>query len=254
MSPILLHLWGPLSIHVYGLFVALGALTGIYCASKDKKIKAIMPNDEFMTFAIFIMIAAVIGGRLLFAIEMFDHLESWIDIFKFWEPGYAILGSIAASLLLSVMYLKTYYGQIFLVLDRIALYAPLAQSIARLGCYFTGCCYGICTTVSWAVVYTDHNNLAPLYTLLHPTQLYSALTLFILFICLQLVQKMFTKPGQLAGLYLMGTALERFFVDFFRADRELTTVMLSPAQIVAICLFVIGLFFLYKDFYAQSNK
>lgn len=113
MSPILLHLWGPLSIHVYGLFVALGALTGIYCASKDKKIKAIMPNDEFMTFAIFIMIAAVIGGRLLFAIEMFDHLESWIDIFKFWEPGYAILGSIAASLLLSVMYLKTYYGQIF---------------------------------------------------------------------------------------------------------------------------------------------
>jgi prolipoprotein diacylglyceryltransferase len=65
---------------------------------------------------------------------------------------------------------------------------------------------------------------------------------------------MFTKPGQLAGLYLMGTALERFFVDFFRADRELTTVMLSPAQIVAICLFVIGLFFLYKDFYAQSNK
>jgi phosphatidylglycerol:prolipoprotein diacylglycerol transferase len=254
MSPILLHLWGPLSIHVYGLFIALGALVGIYCASSDKVLKKLMPYDELITFVMYIMIAAVIGGRLLFAIETFKDLASWIDFFKFWQPGYSILGSLSASLFLSIVYLKTYYGNIFFILDRIALYVPLAQSIARLGCYFTGCCYGVITTVWWAVVYTDQNNLAPLYTLLHPTQLYSSLTLFILFLCLQVMQRYCKKPGQLVGLYLIGAALERFLIDFLRADRTIIVSFFSTAQIVAIILFPIGLFFLYKDFYAQSNK
>lgn len=254
MSPILLHLWGPLSIHIYGFFIALGALAGIYCASHDKALKQFMSYDQLLTFVMYIIIAAVIGGRLLFAIETFKDLESWIDFFKFWQPGYSILGSVSASLFLSIMYLKAYYGHIFFILDRIALYVPLAQSIARLGCYFTGCCYGVTTTVWWAVVYTDHNNLAPLYTSLHPTQLYSALTLFILFICLQVAQNFLKKPGQLVGIYLIGAGFERFLIDFLRADRTIIVSFFSTAQIVAIILFPIGLFFLYKDFYAQSNK
>jgi phosphatidylglycerol---prolipoprotein diacylglyceryl transferase len=254
MSPKLLHLWGPLFINAYGLFIALGVFVGTYCASKDKKLKTIMSSNDLITFFMYIIIAVVFGGRLLFILENFSDL-AWIEMFEFWQPGYSMLGSLSAVLLFTIVYLKQYYGNnLFLILDRITLYAPLTQSIARLGCYVTGCCYGTITTVSWAVVYTHPDNLAPLYTLLHPTQLYSAGLLFMLFIVLQFAQRFLKKPGALTGLYLMGAALERFLVDFLRADKKNIIVFFSHTQIIAIVLFVIGLFFLYKDFYEQPNK
>ncbi len=93
-------------------------------------------------------------------------------------------------------------NSLFESLDIVAIYAPLLQSIARIGCLFAGCCHGIATTVPWAISYNDPTSFAPLGIPLHPTQIYSSLLLFGIFLILRFVA---TKPqpaGKILTLYL----------------------------------------------------
>lgn len=145
------------------------------------------------------------------------------------------------------------------VTDRFAIYAPLAQACGRIGCFIAGCCYGTICDQSWAVMYTDHNVFAPLYIRLHPTQLYSACTLFILFIFLYcFAQKWQLKTGQLTFLYLMLAALERFVIDFWRGDRAFFITdmfglsvhqLLSGGIVVIACIALI-----INQLCAQNNR
>jgi phosphatidylglycerol:prolipoprotein diacylglycerol transferase len=253
MSPQLLHLAGPLYVNVYGLFIALGTGIGIYLALQDKQLFKAIDQESFFSFIVYTIIAAIAGGRLLFALENWHDLSSVGFIFQFWQPGYSILGAITLATLCGFWYLKKQSIAPAVVLDRVALYIPLIQSIARIGCYFAGCCYGIATTVPWAVVYTHPKNLAPLYSAVHPTQLYSSLLLFCLFISLYYFQKLFSKKGQLLSLYLIGAGFERFIVDFLRADRTLVIGNISATQLVAVAIVSIGLILFCKASYAKRK-
>lgn len=254
MSPQLLHLFGPLYINVYGLFIAIGLFVGISTALFDKKLFHIIDQDTFFSFIFYTMIAAVAGGRLLFVLEKFKELPSFLSAFKLWEPGYSILGAIVVATGFSWYYLKQRNINPVTVLDRIAIYVPLVQSIARLGCYFAGCCYGLQTTVAWAVIYTHPDNLAPLHIALHPTQLYSSFLLFSLFVVLYRFQNFFKYRGQLLSLYLIGAGLERFIVDFLRANRKIVMGGFSSTQLVAVAIVGTGLTLLAKAFHAKRKQ
>jgi len=53
-----------------------------------------------------------------------------------------------------------------------------------------------------------------------------------------IAQHKFTKNGQLFTTYLTCAALERFVVDFWRADRIMIGEYLSFHQIVALCIII----------------
>jgi phosphatidylglycerol:prolipoprotein diacylglycerol transferase len=132
-------------------------------------------------------------------------------------------------------------------LDLIATYAPLLQSIARLGCFFAGCCFGCVTQVPWATLYTDSASLAPTGMMLHPAQLYSAFGLLLVFIIMYFVaRKKCTIPGQQGALYLMLASGERFLTDFWRGDRETVNALtqygiaLSFHQLLALGIIMIA--------------
>jgi phosphatidylglycerol---prolipoprotein diacylglyceryl transferase len=241
LNPQLFHIYGPLFIHTYGLLIAIGISVALFLALKDIPLSKKYTESDILNIISSTVFAGFLGARLLWAAEIWNQLPSFWHIFYFWEPGYSILGAIIGGFLFLGSHLKK---NLFFFLDRIAIYAPIAQAFGRIGCFFTGCCYGLQTTLPWAVIYTHKNHLAPLFIPFHPTQIYSAILLFCLFLLLYSQRNKPLKTGSLSFIYLLGSSLERFFVDFLRADRTLIASNLSFMQCIALMLIGVSFGFL----------
>lgn len=223
MSPVLFHIYGPLSIQAYGLCIAIGGLISFYLLCKDSKIQRIVSESTLITSFQLIILSGYFGGRIGTMLSEPTTFKDPLFLFKFWEPGLSILGAIIG--IIATLYCYFYIKKIptLLFLDRVAIYAPLTQSFGRLGCFFAGCCYGLPTTSWLSVTYTNTDSMAPLHHALHPAQLYSSLLLLAIFFFLYLVQQhRSNKPGILFLSYIVLASIERFLIDFIRWDRIFT--------------------------------
>jgi len=259
----LLHIYGPIAIYTYGLFIAIGILVFTWFISRDYRFTTMNLSGKFSEILMVSTIAGFFGGRLLYILEEPNTFASYLEWFAFWKEGFSILGSILGILLIGPLYLKKYGIPILPFSDLVSVYIPLLQAIARIGCFFAGCCYGITATVPWAIIYTDSNTIAPLHSYLHPTQLYSAAAFLFIFIFMYFIlQKILLKPGQLITAYLMLVGTERFVLDFWRADQTFPLGFLRPSftQLIALIIFIgalIGFIFVSASNHLQkslSNK
>jgi len=256
----LIHLYGPFSIHSFGLMIALGLIVFLWLAQQHPLRKKYMSAETFVQALCVGIFTGIAGGRMLYVINEWHTFESFWEIFALWEGGLSIMGCILAILMVMPLYLHIKKIPVMPLLDLAALHAPLLQGISRLGCFLAGCCYGTMTDVPWGITYTDPQSLAPLCLKLHPSQLYSSAILVLIFLFLYFVaQHIFKKQGQLVCLYLMLVSSERLVVDFARGDRTffaqgtffgIDRMLLSVHQwialsviIAATCAFVVTLFF-----------
>ncbi len=245
----LLHICGPFSIQSYGLAIASGLVLFLLFASQHPWRKRLLSQEAFFESMMIGIGTGLVGGRLLYVVQNYHEFGSLLDIFRVWDGGFAVLGSVLGILLSMPFYLRKRHIPVLPYFDLIALFAPLLQSVSRLGCFFAGCCYGKPCTLAWSVTYTDSGSLAPLGIAIHPTQLYSSLLLFCIFILFYFVaQKRIAKAGQLLAAYLICAGLERFLVDFWRADREYFSFDIrhtfSSHQYIALALVLAGLMLL----------
>jgi phosphatidylglycerol:prolipoprotein diacylglycerol transferase len=255
MRRVLLPLYGPFAIHSYGLAIAIGLFITIYLVRQHPWFKELKLDDRFTEIILLCMISALVGGRLFFVLTEPEHIRSMSDVWAFWEGGLSLLGGILGILAVLPLYLYRAGIPILRFFDLIALHAPFLQSIARVGCFFAGCCYGRVTEYSWGVVYTDELSSAPLNQCIHPAQLYSAFSLLVIFIVLYFfLQKIFTRPGEILCSYLVLIGAERFVTDFWRADQAFFPFdpyhLFSTNQIIALMIVagaLIGFFFIRRD-------
>jgi phosphatidylglycerol---prolipoprotein diacylglyceryl transferase len=243
MYPILLHIYGPFNLYSYGCAIALGIIVFAWLANRDERRKKLMSSDLFMKLLFAGIISGVVGGRILYVISEWNTIGSWSEIFELWQGGFSILGTLIALTVTTPLLLYHWHVPIVPMLDLVALYAPLLQAIARVGCLLSGCCYGLPSSVPWAIMYTTQECHAPLYQYIHPSQLYSSLLLLAIFLFMYFVlQHYFSYSGLLATAYLMLEALERFMVDFFRGDQiqcsSAPFVFLSFHQWIALGIFI----------------
>ncbi|MFA5060347.1 MAG: prolipoprotein diacylglyceryl transferase family protein, partial [Candidatus Omnitrophota bacterium] len=115
------------------------------------------------------------------------------------------------------------------IADLVAPYLALGQAIGRLGCFLNGCCYG--KAVSWGLFFPVHG------AHLHPVQLYTSFDLLIIFFILKKYQRLERNSGETFVLYLILASLERFCMEFLRADHVQVWLGLSIFQIVSITIF-----------------
>lgn len=240
MCPVLLHIYGPVAINTFGLFIVIGIIIALFLAKKDPRKEYIITDDQMLNLMVGCVVAGILGARILFFILEPHQLTAWYDIFIFWQGNFTELGSVIAIVLFGLVYLRYHKIPILPLLDFASNYAPLVQAFSRIGCFFAGCCFGMPTMLPWAVMYTDHASLAPLHVWIHPTQLYSSALFFILFFALYSTRSFFTRPGQQFTLYIMGTSAIRFIIDFWRDDKVFYAAhhAITLYQWVALSLFV----------------
>ncbi|MFH1461480.1 MAG: prolipoprotein diacylglyceryl transferase family protein [bacterium] len=242
MFPRILHIYGPLWIHGYGMMIAVGFLIFIYFLYNNSIRKKII-SDEILFNTLFLgLMSGIIGGRLITIIyEWNSFSENIWQIFYPWIGGFGILGSILGVMITVPIYLKIKKVPVMELFDIIAIYAGLLEGFGRFGCLFAGCCHGMPAKCFCSIIFTNPNGLAPLNIPLHPAQIYSSLASFLVFIFMFYRAKYFEyKKGELLFTFLMLSSFFRFLIDFVRGDRDFIAEFhtISYYQTIAILIFI----------------
>jgi len=226
--PVLLDL-GFLKIYSWGFMVALAFIVATILSAKEAKRKKI-DHEKIYSLVAYIIIGAIIGSRIGY---LLFNPTSILDIFKFWEGGLSFHGGFIGGTLFGFFYVKKNKLNFWEIADVVSPSIPLAQAIGRIGCFLRGCCYGIETALPWGINYLGETR--------HPTQIYSSIALFLIFIFLSKQKYKKSFNGALFLTYIIIYSVFRFFIEFIRAEPRVL-FGLTGAQIASIILFVIAIF------------
>jgi phosphatidylglycerol:prolipoprotein diacylglycerol transferase len=233
---------GPITIHTYGLLLAVAFIAGIWLTSRNAKKAGIHP-DQIWNMGLIVIFAALVGAKvLLFFSDYSYYVQNPREIFSLstLRSSGVYYGGLLLALGASALYLRKAKLPAWVVADLAAPGIALGQSIGRLGCLSAGCCYGKPTNLPWAITFTNqyaYDNVGvPLNVPLHPTQIYESAATLLLFLYLtwRLARRHFT--GQIILEYLALYAAARFFIEFFRDDERSFVLngLLSTSQLIGI--------------------
>jgi phosphatidylglycerol:prolipoprotein diacylglycerol transferase len=246
MHPILIDL-GPLTIHTYGLMVALAFLAAIWWGGHEARLAG-LKHEIVPDLALLILIAAIVGARLVYVlIELPRFLNTPLKMLMFWEGGLVFSGGLALAVPAGWWAVRRHNQPPLPWCDAAAPAIALGQAIGRLGCLGAGCCYGKPTTLPWGITFHAEQSLAPQNISLHPTQIYHALAALLCFGVLVLLRQRLPRPGQRLGLYLVMFPVLRFIIEFFRDDHRGTVGPISLTQLMAGIFLSVGLWLLFHQ-------
>jgi len=245
MHPILFTI-GHITIYSYGVMLALAVLVCTYLLSIDAK-RYHISRETMYDLVFWCLLWGIIAARIFYVFIAWDYYrDNLLEIPMLQKGGLAWQGGFLGGTLAGVWFARRKKLSLRPLLDLAAPYIALGQSIGRIGCFFNGCCYG--KPVSWGIYFPVHN------ARLYPTQLFEFAGLFIIFLILKIAQ---TKPHQAGFIfifYLWLAAIERFIVEFYRADHDYLWLNLSLAQFVALGVFVAGLILVPLFFSKRSSS
>ena len=239
-----------LSVHLYGLFFALGLLFGGLAVIKKMQ-KLNVPQNYF----IYAFAGIFIGARL-FHCFFYESSYFFTNPLKMLLPcsvedgklkfiGYQGLSSHGGTIGLMValwFYSRKTKLNYLQICDIFTFAVPLAGGFIRLGNLMNSEILGSPTTVSWAFVFPA-TDLIPR----HPAQLYEAIWYFLLAgFMLILFKKIDFKfrYGFYTGIGLVGVAVFRFLIEFLKSpqvDFE-STMILNVGQLLSIPFIIAGIF------------
>ncbi len=236
-----------LEIRWYSLAYIIGITLGwIYCKKKlikDNYILSIF--DDFITYLI---IGVILGGRLGYVLfyNLKYYLENPFEILMVWNGGMSFHGGLIGVILASQLFSSKHKVNPFVLLDLIALSAPIGIFFGRIANFINSELYGRATDLPWSVQFILIDN-----TKRHPSQLYEALLegIILFFLLRYFFKKNYLKnPGKISSLFLIFYSLFRFFIEFFRSpDPQLGYLILNLTlgQIISILFLMTGMLLFY---------
>ncbi|MEO9475335.1 MAG: prolipoprotein diacylglyceryl transferase [Cyclobacteriaceae bacterium] len=230
---------GSLTIHTYGFMIMMGALVGYFYMSTTAKKELGIESEKIQNLAILIIVAAFVGGKLLFYLEDPKHyFSSWDAMARNFRTGFVFYGSLLFAIPTAVWYFRKEKFPLWPMLDRVAITGCIIHAFGRMGCFFAGCCYGKPTDGTLGVTYTDEASQAePLHTALHPTQLYSVTMILIILVVLIMLKRHGRLQGRLIFVYVTLYAAGRAIIEIFRGDIARGFIIegwLSHSQFISI--------------------
>jgi phosphatidylglycerol:prolipoprotein diacylglycerol transferase len=250
MHPIAFDL-GPFPIHWYGIMVALAFVAGLWTASR-RCLRSGIAAEEIIDLGPWLILGAIVGARTLYVVSYWR--ESFAgrpigEIFAVWRGGLVYYGGLIGATLACILYLRAKKLPFWKVADILAPSSALGCVFGRIGCLLNGCCYGRACDLPWAIRFPAGNPLNPPTYPVHPTQIYDSLLNLCLYAGLAWLYRHKKFDGQVFGVYLVGYALLRSFVELFRGDYPAYQHYLggwaTPAHLVSFGILAAGLVLLW---------
>ncbi len=252
---------GPITIHTYGLLLALAFIAGIWLTSRNAR-KEHLDQDKIWNMGLLVIFAALVGAKILLFLSDFsyyaDNPREIFSLSTLRSTG-VYYGGLILALLAAALYLRRSKLPAWIVADLASPGIALGQAIGRLGCLSAGCCYGKPTQLPWGITFTSkyaYDNVGvPLNTPLHPTQIYESIATFLLF--LYLMWRLGRKHinGQIILEYLVLYSAARFVIEFYRDDERGFVLhgLLSTSQFIGL-LTIAGSIAVYYLFLRRRPK
>lgn len=219
-----LGFWG---LRYYSLLFVTGIVLG-YIFMKKIFVKENLSQELLDKLAIYVFFGTVFGARLGHCIfyewdYYQDHILEMILPWRNTEEGFKFVGyqglashggAIGIILALGIFASRNKFSLIR-ALDYMGVVVPLAGACIRLGNLFNSEIYGVVTNLPWGFIFVQNGETEPK----HPTQLYEAISYFVIFIALYTLylKKRETLPrGYLFGWFLILLFSARFFIEFIK--------------------------------------
>ena len=216
---------------IYGLIILISLIIGMifnYIFLKKYSIK----TKHIMLFEAMLFIYSVFGGIFLNSIITKN--------FKANSIGLSSYGGAIGIIIASIIWKKIIDEREIFVQSSI-LSLPLIYAIAKIACFFAGCCYGIPYGGIFSVTYTFGLNIKLL-----PIQLIETITFIAIFIiCIKL-----RKNKSIVGITIILSALAKFLLDFGRYSH--ISVKISANQVISIISIIIGIILIIKSKYKSE--
>jgi phosphatidylglycerol:prolipoprotein diacylglycerol transferase len=257
MHPVLVKI-GWLSIYSFGFMLALSFLLGIYLSSVRAKRFGVDPQIV-LDLSVYVIIAGVVGSRLLYVAFHLDEYKDLADIFALWQGGATLYGGFALAIAVGYAFCKKRNTGFLLMGDILSPALALGIGLTRIGCFLSGCCYGRETALPWGVSFPPDSPAGEFArelagragaesVRLHPSQLYDSFLALLTFALLMLSQKRLKKRGSTFGMMLLAYGVSRFLVDFFRFYETNMRLVdgFNLNQVVSLVLVVAGAYLVFR--------
>ena len=207
---------GPLSVHYYGILIALGlALAVVYAWKRCRQFG--IKDDDLTDGVLWIVPLAVVCARLYYCIfEWEQYAENPISILYIWNGGLAIYGGVLGAVLGIAIFCKVKKIKLPALLDLVALGFLIGQCIGRWGNFFNREAFG--SETDWWLKMGLLNDLTGQVEYHHPTFLYESLWNLIGFVLLHFLSKKRQYDGQIALGYAAWYGLGRTVIEALRTD------------------------------------
>lgn len=242
---------GSISIHGYGLMIAVGILCALVLVGKRAK-KRGLDADFVYGLGIVALVFGFIGAKLLYCIvEMDAFLNEPMRIL--FGSGFVLYGGVIAGIFAAMVYSKHKRIAFFQYFDLAVPSLAIAQGFGRIGCFLAGCCYGRETDSAIGIVF-HNSSIAPNGVKLIPTQLFSSAGDFLIAIVLLLYARKDRKTGRIGALYLILYSAGRFIMEFFRNDYRGSIGILSTSQFISLIVLATGIIMIFMKELPSANK
>ena len=232
-------------ISAYMLMALIGGLIVLFFTYKLAP-KYGLDDIHMLYMMLFSSLGVLGGGHILYGITNMDLLSHTLqnlhEISSFSvliERAVAIFGGsvfyggLIGSVLVCMVYLKHNRLPVGPYADVACLAIPLFHFFGRLGCFLSGCCYGI----EWAYGLVYHHSMVTAANGVprFPVQLVEATLNLVLFFLLFCFLKKERCKNHLLPLYLTVYPVYRFFLEFLRGDEYRGFLgPLSTSQIISV--------------------
>jgi phosphatidylglycerol:prolipoprotein diacylglycerol transferase len=209
--------FGRLVLPTYGFLVALGVVLGLIVCIRTARVLS-LDHDKIWSVALLAIVTALVGRIVL-------RLLHW--------PQYTLSAEFAGAAA-GLVYAKRLGLPVRRTADAFAPSLALGTSAASIACLEAGCDYGTPANVPWAVIF--HSAAVtpgtPLGMPLHPTQLYSGLVEFALFVLSLWLLYRPHHDGEVLGTWLFLSGLARALLASLRGGDIMTPQLAGVAMVL----------------------
>lgn len=242
MHPYLFFI-GDFPIRTYGLFFALGIISGgivaYYFTKKDDRY-----HEYIWDLTVYCGLAGIVGGRLwdVFFFDWDYYRDHLLEIPFVWQGGMAIQGGLIFGITTALFYLKKRQVDILAFADLVAPAIILGQSVGRMANLLNGDAFGHPTGGPFGILYPVTSLAYRTYGAqpLWPAEVWEGQADVLIFVALLAFSLTKHAKGQVFALYIMLYSLARFFLEFLRGDYGTLLWGLKSAQLTSAAAFLLA--------------
>ena len=231
-----------LSIHYYGILIALGVLLGVLLAARRQK-RLNLPSETGLDLALICLPVAVVCARAYYVIfEWSAYKDDLLSIFNLRRGGLAIYGGVLGGALAVFVYSRIKKRPFLSLADLAAPSLALGQAVGRWGNFFNQEAYGAAVTQPSRMHFPLAVFIDADQTWHYATFFYESAWCFLIVALLLLFERrrFFRKRGDVFFWYLILYGLERAAVEGLRTDSLYwgpvrVSQALSLLAVLAVC-------------------
>ena len=246
MHPIAFQL-GPLTVHWFGIMIALAFLAGMWTAVRRAPLAGISGEHVSDLVVPWLLLGSVLGARVLYVATYWKESfagQPWWEIFMIQRGGLVFYGGLIGASLTTIIFARVKKLPLWKIADIFAPSVALGSVFGRIGCFMNGCCFGRACDLPWAVRFPENHSTGG--TPVHPTQIYDGLLNLALYLGLAWMFRHRRKfDGQIFATFLICYAFTRSISEAFRGDYNDAHMhgVFTPAHLVSVAILLTGIVF-----------